>query len=350
MTVEKIKTRPELAPLLRRLKAQGKKIGLTNGVFDLLHAGHVAYLQEAKRHCDILVVSLNTDASTRKYKGPTRPIVPLRDRQRVVAALASVDFVTSHSERRMRKTLQLLKPDLYIKGGDYAVSSLTSRGVLEAWGGRTLIVPPLRGRSSSELLRRAGEAALKEGRCLPEPERPPAPAAFLDRDGVILRDIPHLNDPRRVTLAPNAAEGLKLLAEAGYRLVVVTNQSGIGMGYLTREEFFRVNAEMLRRLHKAGILIEAVYFCPHSLAVRCSCRKPGTALLERAVEEKNLKRSESCLFGDRELDMLAARRFGIPGVLVGPGDTEKARKLASVKGCDLKEAAERYLASRRAKL
>ena len=116
-TSEKIKSRTELARLRPTLRRRGLTVGLTNGVFDLLHAGHVTYLAQARELCDVLIVSLNTDASVRRYKSTHRPLVPLAERQRVVAALECVQYVTSHGERRMRRTLELLQPDLYIKGG-----------------------------------------------------------------------------------------------------------------------------------------------------------------------------------------------------------------------------------------
>ena len=317
MASGKIKSRNELARIIPRLKKAGKKIGL--------------------------IVSLNTDSSVRKYKSPMRPVVPLRDRQRVVAALESVDFVTSHGERRMRRTLEILKPDLYIKGGDYDVSHLTSRSIVESYGGEAVVVSLEKGYSTTELLTRAAEVSLREGRSLEAPPRPPAPAAFLDRDGVVIEDVPYLCDPDRVKLLPGAAAGLRALREAGFRLVIVTNQSGIGMGYFTREDFFRVNSRMLALLHSENVLLDAVYFCPHSLAVGCRCRKPEVGLLERATEELGLIRAGSCLFGDREIDMKTARNFGIPGALVGKGDSPAARKLAAVRAHDLETAVRKML-------
>lgn len=338
---EKIKSRAHLARILPALRRKGMTVGLTNGVFDLVHAGHVAYLAQARRLCDVLIVSLNTDASVRAYKSACRPLVPLRARQEVVAALADVDFVTSHGERRMRAALTALKPDFYIKGGDYDVAQLTSRGVVEAYGGRAVVLPLKKGLSTTALIARAAEAAYQEGRYAAFEERARAPAAYLDRDGVILRAVPHLHTPDRVALAPGAAEGMARLAAAGLRLVVVTNQPGIGMGYFTVEDFFRVNSRMLTLLAREGVRVEGVYFCPHSLAFGCACRKPGIALLERAAAEQALTKEGSVLFGDREVDMRTARAFGIPGALVGPGDSAAARRLAAFRGATLAEAAAR---------
>ncbi|HNR98021.1 MAG TPA: HAD-IIIA family hydrolase [Planctomycetota bacterium] len=343
----KIKSRAQLARLIPALKRAGRRIGLTNGVFDLLHWGHAAYLAEARALCDVLIVSCNTDASVRRYKGDARPLVPLRERQRLVAALQAVSFVTSHGERRMRRTLEALKPDLYIKGGDYDAKALTSRAVVEAYGGKAVVLSLAAGRSTTALINRAAEAAFREGRFLPGPAAPRKPAAFLDRDGVILAPVPHLHEPEKAALMPGAAAGLRLLARRGLRLIVVTNQPGIGMGYFTLEDFFRVNSRMLGLLAKEGVMIDAVYFCPHSPALACGCRKPATGLFARALAEQPILRRGSLMFGDREADMRAARRFRVPGVLVGPGDTAAARRLAAARGRDLLAAARLGLTLRR---
>jgi histidinol-phosphate phosphatase family protein len=269
--------------------------------------------------------------------------VPLRHRQEVVAALAAVDYVTSHGERRMRRTLELLKPDLYIKGGDYDVAQLTSRGVVEAYGGQAVAVAMKPGLSFTAFLKKAAQAALREGVTIEGPEQAPAPAAFLDRDGVILKDVPYLAEVDKVELRPGATRGLRALRKAGFRLVIVTNQAGIGLGYFSREDFFRVNGRMLGLLNAEGVTIDAVYFCPHSLAAGCSCRKPGTALLERASRDLKLRRRGSWFFGDREVDMATARAFGIGGALIGPGDTPRAQAWAKVRAANLAQAARAVL-------
>src|SRR5512143_1809921 len=107
-------------------KAAGRRIGFTCGSFDLLHAGHVEYLEKARKLCDHLMVAVNSDASVARYKNPLRPIVPERERMYVVAGLAAVDVVTLMEDDRPLSLLLRWKPDLYIKGGDYAEDSLPS--------------------------------------------------------------------------------------------------------------------------------------------------------------------------------------------------------------------------------
>ena len=126
----------------------------TNGCFDLLHPGHVAYLDQARRLGDALIVGLNTDASVSRLKGPSRPLVPERDRALVLAGLASVDAVTFFDEDTPRELIQALLPDVLVKGGDYDLESIVGRTEVEAAGGTVTTIPFLPGYSTTALLER----------------------------------------------------------------------------------------------------------------------------------------------------------------------------------------------------
>ena len=136
---------------------RGKKLVFTNGVFDVLHAGHVHLLNEASKLGDLLVVGLNSDNSVRQLgKGPERPINQLEDRMTVVSALKPVDFVVSFDETTPVALIQRLKPDVHVKGGDYEVEDLPETPLVRSYGGTVIVVPMLEGRSSTETLRRLG--------------------------------------------------------------------------------------------------------------------------------------------------------------------------------------------------
>jgi rfaE bifunctional protein nucleotidyltransferase chain/domain len=140
---------------VRKLKAQGQKVVFTNGCFDLLHPGHVAYLEAARSLGDALVVGVNTDASARRLnKGPGRPVSPEGDRARVLAALACVDQVVLFAEDTPLALITALEPDILVKGGDYAVPEIVGREVVEARGGRVLALPFVPGYSTTALLQR----------------------------------------------------------------------------------------------------------------------------------------------------------------------------------------------------
>lgn len=136
----------------------GRKLVFTNGVFDILHAGHVHYLQAAKNLGDVLVVALNSDESVRMLgKGPDRPINTLADRMAVIAALRCVDFVLSFNEATPEQVIARLKPDIHCKGGDYIAADLPETELVESYGGHVVILPFLPGRSTTDVLHRLSD-------------------------------------------------------------------------------------------------------------------------------------------------------------------------------------------------
>jgi D-glycero-beta-D-manno-heptose 1-phosphate adenylyltransferase len=146
----------ELAPLVQRERSSGRRVALANGCFDVLHVGHVRLLAGARPHCDVLVVALNSDESTRASKGPSRPLVSLAERMELVAALAGVDYVTSFGEPTADALIRALRPDLLVKGTDRTPDNVPERDTLAACGGRVLICGDPKAHSSSELIRRLG--------------------------------------------------------------------------------------------------------------------------------------------------------------------------------------------------
>ena len=135
----------------------------TGGCFDLLHAGHVATLEAARRLGDCLVVCVNSDESVRRLKGPTRPLVPEADRVRVLDALGSVDAVTVFAEDTPLAVLDRIRPDVWVKGGDYTASALPETELLAGWGGEVVLVPYLEGRSTTRLARAADSLTTGRG-------------------------------------------------------------------------------------------------------------------------------------------------------------------------------------------
>jgi len=145
--------------LLEAVSRRGGTVVATGGCFDLLHAGHVATLRAARRLGDCLVVCLNSDASVRRLKGPSRPLVPAADRARVLEALECVDAVVVFEEDTPAEVLRRLRPHVWAKGGDYAGADVPEAAVLRSWGGQAVVLPYLRGRSTTGLLDTAGRRA-----------------------------------------------------------------------------------------------------------------------------------------------------------------------------------------------
>ena len=148
----------ELVRLREGWRAAGLRLVLTNGVFDLLHIGHVSYLQRARSLGDLLVVGVNSDASTRANKGPARPLVPEAERAALLAALRCVDHVTIFGERTAEALVAALRPDVYVKGGDYRLDDaaegapLPEAKIVRGYGGRVELIPYVAGRSTTELI------------------------------------------------------------------------------------------------------------------------------------------------------------------------------------------------------
>ncbi len=133
-------------------RARGRRVVFTNGVFDLVHAGHVAYLDWARAQGDALILGLNADASVRALKGPERPLVPFADRAAVLAGLRSIDAVVGFSERTPETLLERIRPDVHVKSAQYRVEDLPERIVVLQHGGEIRLAPHLAGRSTTDIV------------------------------------------------------------------------------------------------------------------------------------------------------------------------------------------------------
>lgn len=160
----------QLVQLRQRWRSEQHRVVFTNGVFDLLHVGHAHYLEQARSLGDLLLIGLNSDASTRALKGPLRPLVPETERAALLLSLRAVDYVTIFEERTAERLVAALQPDVYVKGGDYTVQAgstqpptaaagkdLPEARIVQSYGGQIELIPYLPGRSTSELIARIVE-------------------------------------------------------------------------------------------------------------------------------------------------------------------------------------------------
>ena len=153
MSQEKIYTRKELATKLEHLRSSGKVVVTTNGCFDVLHLGHLRYLQAARKLGDCLVVAINSDASVRQLKGQNRPLISEDERAEMLAGLACVDYVVIFPELTPVDLLSELKPNIHVKGGDYQLEQLIERDTVEANGGKVIVGLNVPGKSTTDLIK-----------------------------------------------------------------------------------------------------------------------------------------------------------------------------------------------------
>ncbi|MDH3891332.1 MAG: D-glycero-beta-D-manno-heptose 1-phosphate adenylyltransferase [candidate division Zixibacteria bacterium] len=154
MPVKNLIPRTKITALSNRLRRSGQRIVFTNGVFDILHRGHVEYLSKARSFGDVLILGLNSDASVRRIKGPTRPLQKQTDRAVILLALESVDYVVIFGEDTPDKLIGQIKPDVLVKGADYKISEIVGADFVRSYGGRVRRVRLTRGRSTSGLVKR----------------------------------------------------------------------------------------------------------------------------------------------------------------------------------------------------
>lgn len=149
----KILTQRNLLKTIRRLKARGKRIAFTNGTFDILHLGHVTYLQKARAAANVLIVGVNTDRSVKTYKDPGRPVNPEQDRIKVLAALSCVDHAILFDDPTPLRLIVRIKPDVLVKGADWAIKDIVGAKEVRSWGGKVKRIPLVKGRSSTRVIK-----------------------------------------------------------------------------------------------------------------------------------------------------------------------------------------------------
>ncbi len=145
---------PDAIAFAESCRKSGRRVVFTNGVFDLLHPGHVRYLRAARAEGDALIVGLNSDRSVRAYKGPSRPITPEEERAEILAALTCVDAVVIFDEETPGRIIHLIQPDVLVKGADWAADAIVGRDTVEARGGRVVRIPVEQGWSTSAIIKR----------------------------------------------------------------------------------------------------------------------------------------------------------------------------------------------------
>ena len=277
-----------------------KKIVAISGSFDILHAGHVRLLQQARALGDKLIVLLNSDRSIRMYKGPDRPIHSVHKRKAALAAIPSVDSIIVFNEITPIHALEKLKPDIYVNGSDWGKGIIESETVA-AYGGKIVHLPLLPGYSTTNILKKLGKKDTA------------ARAVFLDRDGTINDNKDgYIHTKEHFAFLPGVIEGIKKLVTAGYKIIIISNQSGIARRMYTKRHVQDLHDWLRQKIH-----VDAIYICPHGPESACVCRKPKPGMLIKAAKEHKLNLSKSWCIGDSDIDVIAGRSANAKTIKIG---------------------------------
>lgn len=303
----KIITEPELKKLTGDFKKQNKKIVVFSGSFDLLHIGHIRDIEEARQQGDILIILLNSDISVKKYKGPKRPIFNENDRAMMLASLENVDYVCLFDDINPKRILGEIDLDIYSNGPDWGKDCI-ERELIEKKGAQIHILQWHQGYSTTHLIKKILEV-----------ETSPTPkAVFIDRDGTLNHNKSgYIFKKEDFEYTERAIEALQKLSQTDYKIIIVTNQSGIAKGYYTEKDFHKLTESMVQDLQMKGVRIDKVYFCPHNPEDTCDCRKPKPGMLLEAVKDFEISLNKSWFIGDDERDVLAGRESNTKTIKIG---------------------------------
>lgn len=321
--IYKIKSLRAMIKICQKLRQQGKKVVVMNGSYDILHAGHITSFEAAKSHGDVLIVLVNSDNSIKLYKGQNHPFNSEKDRVKLLSALSVVDYVVVFDELTPNVALSVIKPSIYCLASEWGKGSI-SDATVKVHGGKIVILKHVDGLSTSGLVKKIIKQA----------QRPMVRAVFLDRDGTINRNNPeHVHKIEDFKFLPGVISGLKRIAHTDYKMIILTNQAGIGRGYYTVKEFKKLDTWMKNYLKKQGIKIAKTYYCPHhpekglgKYKKNCDCRKPGIGNILKAAREFGINLSKSWLIGDDVKDILAGRAANVKTIFVGKGNKAEFSK------------------------
>ncbi len=305
----------DLLKIISIAKKNSETVVTYSGSFDLLHSGHIKSIQKAKKQGDILVILLNSDFSIKSYKGPLRPIVPEAERAEVLSALWAVNHIVLFDDINPKKILGLIKPDIHCNGSDWG-ENCVERAVVEENGGRIHVLTWISGYSTTNLVKRIQEVEAT----------PTVKAVFIDRDGTINDNKGgYIHKQEDFEFLPGVIEGLKRLSQTDYKIIIITNQSGIGRKTYTEEDFHRFNNWLLSHLIEQGIRVDHVYHCPHHPNDNCDCRKPGIGMLLKAVKDFGIRLDESWLIGDGDNDVQCGRNANVKTIKLGEKVDQKLK-------------------------
>lgn len=328
MTNSKILPLEKLISISQKLKKQGKKIVTYNGGFDIIHLGHVKSIQGAKMQGDVLFILINSDLSVKSYKGSSHPTIGEKDRAEMVAGIEGVDYVTIFDDITPVEILGKIKPHVHCNGSDWG-KNCVEREVVEKNGGRIHVLDWEKGFSTTKLIKKIIDVY----------SHPAVKAIFFNRDGTINDNKDgYIHKIEDFEFLPGVIKALQRFSKTDYRIIIVTNQSGVGWGYFTKEQYDKLTQWILRLLKAKGVRIDKIYHCPHAPDEGCDCRKPKIGMLLKAVADFDISLNNSWLVGDDEKDVIAGRNANVKTIKLGDPMSKELKLEPNYYARDMAEA------------
>ena len=294
----KLKTLPQLVNLRKKLKTAGKKVVLTYGIFDKIHSGTLQYLKKVKSYGDIIFLLVSSDKAVNTK-------LSQKQRLETINKLDFIDHVSLFDSMIPDKEVNQIKPDVYCDFIDRGQNSKEA-SIIKSYGGKIKIVPIF------------PDPFFKKQTIFSDKTR--MPAIFLDRDGTINKNKEgtYVTTPNEFEFLPGVLDALKKIYQSKkYKIVVITNQSGIERKLFTHNDLNKIHDHMMEKLDGSGVNIDGIYYCPHHPKNICSCRKPETGMVIKAASEHNINLEKSWFVGDKHIDVLTGYLTGTKTVKLG---------------------------------
>lgn len=284
----------------KHIKEKNQTIGMISGSFDRLHEGHKHALSYSKKHSDHLVVLVNSNNSVRTYKGKNRPFDDIKLRLENLDKFDNQFIIYEFDSLIPNYYIETLRPDFYFLHEEWS-NNPVEKSMIEKVNCKLVIHPSLHGFSTSNIV----EKKIKENS-----------AIFFDRDGTINEDIGYLTKISEIKISNENLKGIKLISKLNYLNIIITNQSGVGKGYLTTNKLIKINESLVNQIQAFGGRIDKIYFDVSSDENPSKFRKPNNGMLLQAVDEFNIVLKNSWLIGDKDTDIELAKKNNVKSIYI----------------------------------
>tara|TARA_Y100000741_G_scaffold88433_2_gene65360 strand:+ start:2504 stop:3505 length:1002 start_codon:yes stop_codon:yes gene_type:complete len=288
----------------KNIKKNNKTIGMISGSFDKLHAGHKHALSFSKNYSDHLVVLVNSNDSIKTYKGKNRPFEDITTRLNNLERFNNQFIIYEFDSLIPNKLIEAIKPDFYFLSEEWSRNPV-EKSIIDRINCELVIHTSLPGFSTSKKTLKNKDKKFNESL-----------AIFFDRDGTINEDVGYLTDVSEIKISDENLKGLKLISQLKYLNIIITNQSGVEKGYLTKYKLNKINENIVNQIESYGGRIDKVFFDISSDENPSKFRKPNNGMILKAIDEFNIVLKNSWLIGDKDTDVELAKKNNIKSIYI----------------------------------